>query len=260
MNISKSLLLSYLDYCNGKECGVKWEAMYVSKTLKSEPTEAMMLGKYFENRATGYVGAGEETPQAKLRKDGKMTAEYERAETQAMNFRAYCERMQIEILEVGKRIEKDGCSLILDIVAMYKGREVVIDLKYSGKLYDKWDDNGWALESFEYKTAHHMQPIHYAYLTGLPFYYFVFSSTNEIDCEFFEVKMEQPITSEIHERRIQQVRERIDIEMQTGGFIPRPSLKRCNACALSMECKHATHMPEEKQVYIQPSYDKTLDI
>ena len=257
-NISKSFLLSYLDYCHGKECGLRWEAINIKKELRPIPSEAMMLGKYFEYKATGYVGAGEEEPQAKMRKDGKPTADYERAEIQAMNFKAYCKHLGIEILEIGKRIVKDNCSLVLDIVAMYEGREVIIDLKYTGMLYDKWNDNGWNLDAFEYKTSHHIQPIHYAYMTALPFYYFVFSSTNE-DCEFFEVKLEQPITNEIHAQRIESVRKRIDIEMSTGGFIPRPTLKRCANCELKSNCTHASLAPEPKSVYIQPTFDNILD-
>lgn len=257
-NISKSFLLSYLDYCHGKECGIKWSEINLFKTIKQEPTDAMMLGKYFEYKATGYVGAGEEEPRPKTKRDGNLTAEYERAEIQAMNFKKYCTNLGIEILEIGKRIVKDNCSLVLDIVAMYKGREVIIDLKYTGKLYDKWDDNGWSLDSFEYKTAHHIQPIHYSYMTGMPFYYFVFSSTNE-DCEFFEVKMEQPITNEIHQQRLESVRKRIDMEIVTGGFIARPTLKRCSNCPLNDSCSYASKSPEEKSVYIQPTYDNILD-
>lgn len=257
-NISKSFLLSYLDYCHGKECGIRWSAIHIDKRIKTEPTDAMMLGKYFEYKATGYYNESEGEPKAKLKRDGNLTAEYERAEMQAMNFKEYCKEMGIEILEVGKRIVKDNCSLVLDVVAMYKGREVIIDLKYTGKLHDKWDDNGWSLDSFEYKNAHHIQPIHYSYMTGLPFYYFVFSSTNN-DCEFFEVKMEQPITNEIHETRIQSVRKRIDIEQTTGGFIPRPTLKRCSSCQLMNECIYASKSPEPKQVFIQTIYDNILD-
>lgn len=257
-NISKSFLISYLDYCHGKECGIRWQAINITKDLQPIATESMMLGKYFEYKATGYIGANEDEPQPKLRKDGKLTAEYERAEIQAMNFKQYCKSLGIEILEVGKRIVKDNCSLVLDIVAMYQGREVIIDLKYTGKLHDKWDEYGWHLDSFEYKPAHHIQPIHYAYMTGLPFYYFVFSSTNE-DCEFFEVKLEQPITNEIHQQRIESVRKRIDIEMSTGGFIPRPTLKRCANCELFDTCTHKTTAPEPKSVYIQPTFDNILD-
>jgi hypothetical protein len=256
--ISQSLLKAYIEYAMGYECGLLFDAKYIKKSVKDEPSEAMLLGKYFEYRATGYVNEGEEPPQPQLKKDGLPKAEYARAESQAMNFIEHCEELGIEILEVGKRVEKDGCSLIVDIIALYKGREIIIDLKYSGKLYDKWDDSGWALDGFEYKMKHHIQPMHYQFMLGLPFYYFVFSSQNDVDAEFFEVVMPQPETNEVHAQRIENIRERIGMEMATG-FIPRPSYKRCMDCPIFNDCQHAIKAPEPKAVTITPQYNQILD-
>lgn len=245
-NLSKSLIGAYADYNDGKECGLRFESIYINKTLSPEPSEAMLLGRYFEYLCTGYYD-GDVAPEPKTKRDGSLTAEYMRAEIQADNFKNYVREMGIEILQVGKKIVSDGCSMILDILAMYQGREVIIDLKYTARLRDKWDDNGW--EAFEYKTKHHTQAIHYSFMTGLPFYYFVFSSTNE-DVEFFEVVMEQPITNEIHEAKLRTIRANIELETKYG-FQARPTVMRCASCELKQTCKQAAKYPEPKTQYIQ---------
>jgi hypothetical protein len=257
-NISQSFLKSYIEYAEGRECGLRFRAIFIDKTLSIYPSDAMELGRYFEFCATGYVREGDEEPKPKLKRDGAMTIEYQRATEQAQNFKDDCAALGIEIVSVGERIEKDNLSLVLDVRAMYEGREVIIDLKHTGLLYNKWEDNGWSLDGFEFKTKHHHQPIHYMFMTGLPFYYFVFSSTNETDREFFEVVVPQPDTNELHARRIDRIRNRIGIELATG-FIPRPDLKRCLECELFANCKSRQEAPTPKRVDIAPVYNQILD-
>lgn len=52
MKISQSMMKSYVDYLNEKECGLLFKGKYIDKNVESIPSGAMKEGIYFEYLAT----------------------------------------------------------------------------------------------------------------------------------------------------------------------------------------------------------------
>lgn len=256
--ISQSMLKSYMEYLYGEQCGELFNRQYVTKDIDVPPSDAMLLGRYFEYKCTGYKNPDEPTPEPKLTRAGEPTAPYKRANEHAERFHEICIEHGIKIKTVGRKIKRDGLTCVIDVEAEYNGEDIIIDLKYSGRVNDKWDKHGWHLDSFDQKFLQHIQPMHYAFMTGKRFFYFVFSSKND-DVLLFEVNMPQPETNEIWEQRLKHIREKMNDELLTGGFTPRPSYERCNKCPILNECQHANITPRINEVYITPTYDKALD-
>lgn len=248
INISQSLIKAYNDYLNGNLCGLLFEKQYLTKEVDSEPSDAMKLGHFFEYQATGGMPRSGNVPEPVLLKDGKtMDSKYRIAAKQALNFKDYCKKLGIKILEVGKKVNKGGADGTLDIIAEYQGKEVVIDLKYSGLLYDKWNELGWESSALPYKEKIMIQAVHYSYLTGLPFYFWVFSSTNEDDCELFKVNID-PEVIENHPKIIEKTRAMIELDLEMG-FRAYPELVRCKYCPLFLNCKERVESPIVKEIF-----------
>lgn len=248
ITISQSLIKAYNDYLNQNLCGLLFEKQYLSKEVDSEPSDAMKLGHFFEYHATGGLPRNGIVPEPVYLKDGKtMDSKYRTASKQALNFKEYCKKLGIKVLEVGVRLVKDGADGTIDIIAEYKGRKVVIDLKYSGLLYNKWEELGWELSALPYKEKIMIQSVHYSYLSDMPFYFWVFSSTNEDDCELIHVNID-PEVIRSHPVIIGKTRGMIEIDLEVG-FSAYPDLVKCKYCALFSGCKEKVEAPIIKEVF-----------
>lgn len=255
--ISQSLMKSYVDYLNGKECGILFKANYIDKDPEAqrEPSDAMKVGIYFEYLCTGALPRNGEIPEPdvvyKGKANEKMSAPYERATESAKRFKAIIEHYGIEILEVGKVLKTDEESGILDILAKWDGQLCIIDLKYSGLIDDKWNEMGWDLESLHMKDSLMLQGVHYKYLaekcmnvTDIPFYYFVFSS-NDVD----NIKI---IKQEVDESKMQShvvALNNIKGKLSFDSFTPLPSMQRCSKCPIASKCKFKVDFPLIDEVF-----------
>jgi hypothetical protein len=255
--ISQSLMKSYVDYLNGKECGVMFKANYIDKDpdAQREPSDAMRVGIYFEYLCTGALPRNGETPEPdvvyKGKANEKMSAPYERATESAKRFKAIIEHYGIQIIEVGKVLKTDEESGILDILAKWDGQLVIIDLKYSGLIDDKWNEMGWDLDSLHMKDSLMLQGVHYKYLAekclnvvDIPFYYFVFSS-NDVD----NIKI---IKQEVDESKMQShvvALNNIKGKLSHDAFTPLPSMQRCSKCPIANKCKFKVDFPLIDEVF-----------
>lgn len=255
--ISQSLMKSYVDYLNGKECGIFFKANYIDKDPEAqrEPSDAMRVGIYFEYLCTGALPRNGEIPEPdvvyKGKANEKMSAPYERATESAKRFKAIIEHYGIEIIEVGKVLKTDEESGILDILAKWDGELCIIDLKYSGLIDDKWNEMGWDLESLHMKDSLMLQGVHYKYLAekclkiqDIPFYYFVFSS-NDVD----NIKI---IRQEVDESKMQNhivALNNIKGKLSVDSFIPLPSMARCSKCPIANKCNYKVNFPLVDEVF-----------
>jgi hypothetical protein len=247
MKISQSLIKAYSDYTSGKLCGDVFKRKYIDKDLIEEPSDAMKKGMYFEYLATGQLPKNGVVPQPETLKSGGLTAEYKKVEAQAKNFKNYIEKMGIQVLGKGEYWKKNGLEGTTDIRAVWNRQQIIIDLKLSGLLYDKWADFGWAIDSLQYKEKLMIQAVQYEYLTGLPFYFFVFSSTNEDDCELIRVEIDKDVFTR-HLMQIEKIKSMIELDLNFG-FNNYPELVRCKKCPLFSECKNKTEVPLVKTVH-----------
>jgi len=259
MKISQSLMKSFASYKQGEECGLVVKAKYIDKK-QSPPSEAMLLGQYFEYICTGALPAyGDGTPpEAKMVYKGKpnekLATDYQRAYDSAMYFQAMIKALNIEILEVGKEFTHDNMSGTADIWAKWNDRHVIIDLKYSGLVDNKWDDMGWHEDFLEQKDKLLIQAVHYQMMAEkivgeeVPFYFFVFNSKDPSDVRVFEIVIDEN-KKEQHKIAVSNTELLINREIEKDSWKPIPSLYKCNKCYLSEECEFRALLPDVKQIF-----------
>jgi len=260
--ISQSLSKSLYKYKMGKECGIKIQEIYINKHL-FPPSQAQSLGIYFEYIATQQLPKSNEIPQATLLKNGKLTLPYARMEAQKNNFIRLMERMNFTIEKTGHEFSNPKYSGVADIIAIdnnikskdvYKKR-IIIDLKTSALLNNKWSEYGWADESIEEKDELLIQAIHYKMLANyewgiedIPFYFFVFSTLNEWEFKAFKINVDGD-TYRQHYNNLQNIKTYLDTQIKLG-FKPHPSLTRCNSCVLRESCLESVDIPNIQEVYV----------
>ena len=259
-NISQSLIKAYVDYLNEKECGTFFKARYIDKDpdTEGEPSDAMKLGIYFEYLCTGALPRNGQIPEPEYVYKGKpnerLAISYERVQDSAMIFKKIIETYKIKILEVGKVVVVDGMSGIFDILAEWDGQKVIIDLKYSGLIDDKWNEMGWDLDTIHTKDSLMIQGVHYKLLMNkkegiedIPFYYFVFSSNDPNNVKIIKQEVD-PSKMQSHVVAVQNITEKLNYDL-SNGFKPYPSLKKCSICPISHKCTNRVEVPLISEIY-----------
>lgn len=247
IKVSQSLMKSLNEYLQGG-CGIQFKARYVTKTITFEPSEAMELGMYFEYISTGSVPRSG-IPIAKYDSKGKLKTEYENAKGSAQLFNALIKYWGIEILEINYTLETDKMKGLLDLLVLWNGVKCIIDLKYSGMLYDKWTEFGWHPDFLEQKDNILVQGVHYKLLAreqlgihDIPFYFWVFDAKNPVNVRVIEENVSE-LKMQQHIEAVEKVKAYIEDSIQKDNWIPRPNLLRCSTCPLREECEHRAFFP-----------------
>ena len=259
-NISQSLIKAYVDYLNQKECGTFFKARYIDKDpdAEGEPSDAMKLGIYFEYLCTGALPKNGQIPEPEYVYKGKpnerLAVSYERVQESATIFKKIIETYNIKILEVGKVVVVDGMSGVLDILAEWDGQKVIIDLKYSGLIDDKWNEMGWDLDTIHTKDSLMIQGVHYKLLMNkkdgiedIPFYYFVFSSNDPNNVKIIKQEVD-PSKMQSHVVAIENITSKLKDNLEYG-FTSYPSLKKCSTCPISDKCSDKAEVPLISEIY-----------
>lgn len=131
---------------------------------------------------------------------------------------------------------------------------IVVDLKFTGLLYDKWQDAGWDLDRLSEKTDTLLQGKHYHWLSGgLPFFFWVFSAKDE-DSKMIRLLF-PPGTVEAHTQEVANavklIRSQMAMDSPTSpafwtlmdGRKYVPTLKDCQQCPLRDECPKRATVP-----------------
>jgi hypothetical protein len=264
LKISQSLIKNYVDYLNGKECGLYFKANYIDKDPEAqrEPSDAMRTGIYFEYLCTGSLPKSGQIPEPdyvyKGKPNQKLSAPYERVMESVENYKRIIQHYGIEIVDVGVtyKAEVNGVPIngVVDIVAKWDGELVFIDLKYSGLINDKWSESGWETESLHLKDSLMIQGVHYKLLankslgvTDIPFYYFVFSSQDPNDIKIIKQEVDES-KMQSHIVAIGNISEKLDRDIKYG-FNALPSLKKCTECPISHKCSSKIDYPLVEEVF-----------
>jgi len=238
----------------GLECGLVIEAKYIKK-VKFPSTEVMELGNYFEYIATGSKTRDGRIPEPVYLKSGKLNVAYQRIIKQKENYDRILKEHGFKILEIDYVFNNKLFSGIADVIAEKDGVKCIVDIKTTGLIDDKWQEFGWADESIEHKDQLLVQAIHYTLLAkeewkvdNVPFYFFIFSNKNDVDCKIFEIIIDEDTYTQ-HLNNMSNALIYLE-ESIKSGWKANPSLKRCNSCFLKDKCKSATKVPLIKKVYI----------
>jgi hypothetical protein len=174
----------------------------------------------------------------------------------AVFFKKIIQHYDIEIKETGKVVTQDGMTGILDIYAEWNGRYCIIDTKYSGLLYDRWNSMGWDIDSLPEKHNLMLQPVQYKILMslelGIPvedidFYFFVFSSSNPNDAKIIKVVNDEA-TIEQHHLAIKYVKRELAKPIE-NVFKAKPELLRCLDCGIKENCNFRIEVPPIVEIY-----------
>ena len=260
INISQSFLKEFNKYKLGETCGLQVKAKYIDNNYPRESSEVMELGNFFEFMATGSLPRDGQIPVAKVvYKDTpkqKLDDKYQRAMDSSVFFKKIVKHYGIQIKETGKVVTQDGMTGILDIYAEWNGRHCIIDTKYSGLLYDRWNSMGWDIDSLPEKHNLMLQPVQYKILMslelGIPvedidFYFFVFSSTNSNDAKIIKVVNDEA-TIEQHHLAISYVKRELSKPVDLI-FKAKPELLRCFDCGIKDNCSFRLEVPTIQEVY-----------
>ena len=263
--ITQSLIKNLRDYQEGKgECGLQIEAKYIrGEWNKFEPTDVMRLGTWFEYKLTRAIPKNGEVPQPVTKRDGNLTAPYERMLKHVDNFKKLQTILGFKILDNDVTWSWEDLAGTLDllcestkdiiqdgIIIVKKGQKFIADIKSTGLLDDKWNDYGWNLNNLGNKTKIITQPIHYKYLgkqlygEDMPFLFFLFHSNQEYDFRVINFVVDEDVYDD-HLEWVSWTRTWMNhyvkegftahIDTQEGKIYP--SVKKCAECPLKVGCK-----------------------
>lgn len=251
--ISQSLMKNLEDYAEGKQCGLKFKAMYL-EGKSMPPTEAMALGNWFEYIASGQLPRDGVVPEAVRLKSGKLSTKYLRMEKQAENYHNLLSAHGFDVISTGHTFKKNKKATgICDVIARKDGKSCIIDIKSSGMLDNKWEELGWGLDGLEYKSKIMIQAVHYTILAeeefGEPidFYFAVFSTTNDTDFILVKVIIEEDTIAQ-HIKDIDTTIDFLETADKTG-YRPSSSYRECSKCFLNESCPEALKTAEINTKY-----------
>lgn len=281
--ITQSFMKTMREYKAGFECGHIVRHQYIDGHLLNRKSKDMAAGSYFEFLLSGglpkggfvprpvYMDSGLKKP-AEKRTVKDMTVDYRRVHFNAENVRRILNLdLGLEFIKVGRTLTKGRFEGTIDLICKCTkeiifsngttwkvGDIIVIDIKYSGLLYDKWEKFGWAWSDLQ-KEYHGTQAIQYNYVSGAPFYFLVVSNTNKEDeneagqkefapteMRLFYVPVDEHMT-EAHIAEGNKFYEQLKFEKEIG-LIPRPSMIRCGKCPLKEGCKDRHTFPHIEEV------------
>jgi hypothetical protein len=203
----------------------------------------MLKGQYFEQQLIGANRSGTIVEMPKGKSGNKLTDEI-RLDELAANGKALMEKMGIKITGVQRTITVEDLEGHLDVDAIYNGRRVTIDVKYTDtKIDDRW--NGWG----DIENKDHLQPVHYTYLEWklsgefIPFYYLIFGKSGWV--RFVQVAIGQERMA-AHAASIEVLRNELPREKWEAS----PEFNKCMDCPLLEKCKHAAKVPSLELITI----------
>lgn len=294
--ISQSFMKDCADYYSKNLCGNVLKAKYVDRTYPDGPSDAQELGAYFEYKATGGLPRSGVVPQPKFMTSeikakkklvgfdkftdqqiiehfkfglDQMYDDYRRATRNAERFKAYIDRMGLVVVSFGKRVTKLEFEGTIDVILeatraikfangriLAKGQRIVVDMKYSGLVGDRWTRFGWpvdpALWTPEQKKYNAYQARQYHYLSdGLPFFFWVTDNGAKAEGNVLLVEVTglTEFTIEQHLAEGRKMAENLALFVDIG-FEPWPELKRCDDCPLKEACNDKQLFPEPIQVFM----------
>jgi hypothetical protein len=265
LRVSQSMIKDVREYDLGAQCGAVIQSKYVTNTWQRSwnDSDAKALGRYFEFILTGVKPNGyEEEPKPKymLTPVKKMMAQLEKKkkdpsikvdklEVKDMEkpYREVHRKVELlkkwlenagivlEACQVEFKATKDGVDLIgnIDIFARYRGLRIVIDVKFSGLLEDKWSPLGWALNE-EQISFHGTQAKQYHAMTGLPFYWLIMDAGSNDNVKFIEAEIDE-FAIQNHLIEAKEVLDKVQFQ-ESIGWTNYPSFNKCRECPLKANC------------------------
>lgn len=262
MLINQSMIKDLVKYQKEELCGLIFQNKWILKQF-GKGSKANDLGHYFEYLCTGALAKGETEPiKPHTTKKGDLTVDFKIAKEQAIYFKEVISKYDIKLLTAGEKVIAENQWVgTLDIKArwdslfeddLYKDPKntentVIIDLKYSGLLEDKWSEFGWHYDTLPKKEGTMLQAIHYKFLFwkkygyNPPFFFFVFDSKKVGQCKIIHVDIDESDLIQ-HEVFINKAKTYLERQLDKG-FLPIPKYDSCKVCSFSSWCSFKKDIP-----------------
>ena len=232
--INQSLVKDLVKYQNNDLCGLVFSNKWILNQFGGG-TKSNNLGHYFEYLCTGALAKGEvEAPTPEYNKKGELSTDFEIARKQSIFFKELISKYGIELISAGDKVLADEKWIgTLDIEAKWESiskymdfefgednpdKRVIIDLKYSGLIDDKWNEFGWHTDTLAKKQGTMLQAKHYKFLFwkkygfNPPFLFFVFDTKEVGKVKIVNVDIEQ-WELEQHEVFLEKAKRYFDYQM-----------------------------------------------
>lgn len=261
--INQSMIKDLLKYEKDELCGLVFTNKWIYKNFGASSL-ANNLGHYFEYITTGSLPKAGHIPAP------DKTKPYEVIKQQAEYFKYLFTQKGISIIQNGLDVIADEKWVgTLDVLATWKSVfddeqvyldpnnsnfEVIIDLKYSGLLDDKYSEFGWNENSLPFNEKTLLQAKHYKFLYWkkygklIPFFFFVFDSKKPKMAKLIHIDIDE-FELEQHEKFLHKAKNYFDSQRQIG-FVPKPEYKRCIDCDYIDICIFKKDTPEI--IHIKP--------
>lgn len=261
--ISQSLLKDLYNFKTRQECGMKILAKYVAN-YSEQPTDAMKMGNWFEFMATKQLPRNGEIPIPDTLKSGELSAPYRKLEKQLSNYAQIVAQYGLDITETGYVFKKHPfASGIADIIANWDNQKVIIDLKTTANIDNRWEKYGWGDEKFENPDspeAQHLtiQAVQYKLLAkyewgieDIPFYFFVFSTADENAVKIFKVEV-NPDALNKHDEQLKKAHDYFNGKFKwlSEEDLVVPEMKRCTNCFYKEKCSMKINVPLIKTIQV----------
>jgi hypothetical protein len=268
IRISQSMMKDLVAYLQDEQCGLLICEKYFNGLI-TPPSKAMLLGQYFEFQLTGALPKGDVIPEPEMVYKGtpkeKLSADFERSIIAVQYAKQMLKHYGIQTIKAGLTIGTNNMVGTVDIYAEWNDQHkfntevspetkvCFIDLKYSGRFDEKWDEFGWDVDSLDQKHKLMIQGVHYKLLAkeagiheNIPFYYFVFDSKNPTNAKIVHQNVDE-VTSMRH---VDMVEKAIDFyeKARKNGLKAKPNPKRCNECPINYKCTSKVIFPVVQQV------------
>jgi hypothetical protein len=261
--INQSLVKDLVKYQNNDLCGLVFSNKWILNQFGGG-TKSNNLGHYFEYLCTGALAKGEvEAPKPEYNKKGELSTDFEIAKKQSVFFKELISKYGIELISAGDKVLADEKWIgTLDILAKWESiskyidfefgednpdKRVIIDLKYSGLIDDKWNEFGWHSDTLAKKQGTMLQAKHYKFLFwkkygfNPPFLFFVFDAKEvgkvkivNIDIEDWELEQ--------HEVFLEKAKKYFEYQLKIG-FEPKPKYETCIKCQYAGWCTFKSTLP-----------------
>lgn len=258
-HISQSFMKEMREYEAGGGCGNLMHHRWVENKLVELKSKAVRLGVYFEYITFGSLPKSGIRPTPEFMKSGKdMLAEYRRAHEKKPQVLKYLADMGFIVKHKGKKYTRGRMQGTVDLVleatrtitfqdghTLKKGDQIVVDVKYSGLLDDRYSKHGWMLDISDIQRAYHgTQAKQYHYISKLPFYFLVINNTEKEAIKFLRVTISEDGMKR-HLAEAVQLFENFELTA-TIGFEPRPEYSKCLDCPIYEYCndKHTYPHPQ----------------
>lgn len=261
--INQSMIKDLIRYQKGELCGLIFQNKWILQQF-GKGTKSNNLGHYFEYLCTGALAKGETNPpKPEYTKKGELSSDYVIAKEQAEYFHSLRNKFGFKIDTAGEKVIADNQWVgTLDIKASWSSvfkqfpellselnpnHYVIIDLKFSGLLEDKFNPLGWHTDTLPRKEGTIMQAKHYKFLFwkkygfNPPFFFFVFDSKVVGNAKLLFVDISEYDLIQ-YEQFLYKAKAYLK-KVLDEGLKPIPKYSSCIKCAYNSWCIFKEELP-----------------